>query len=184
MNTSNLSISSLLLTSLEVESLGTANLPAPTTIPPSPGQPDEDTLPPSPGQPNEDPLPPSPSTLTFTKGRNGGRQARYGGYIYMFFQRENVKNGNQYWCCKDNRKYDTKCNARLATNGNTLMSRTGTHCHPASAEECGAAEFLSKIGSVDPNDHHRINSRIPYPISCRYRITSPNHLSYPIPLPH
>eukprot|EP00116_Pleurobrachia_bachei_P019328 sb/3479590/ len=102
MNISNLSISSLLRTSLEVESLGTANLPPPTTIPPSPGQPDED------------PLPPSPSTLTFTKGRNGGRQARqaqYGGYIYNSSNGKNVKNGNQYWCCKDNRKYDPKCNA-------------------------------------------------------------------------
>jgi hypothetical protein len=110
MNTSNLSISSLLRTSLEVESLGTANLPPPTTIPPSPGQPDEDPLPPSPGQPDEDPLPPSPSTLTFTKGRNGGRQAQYGGYIYSS-NGKNVMSGNQYWCCKDTRKYDPKCNA-------------------------------------------------------------------------
>eukprot|EP00116_Pleurobrachia_bachei_P010760 sb/3471022/ len=54
-------------------------------------KPDENTRPPSPGQPDEDPLPPSPSTLTFTKGRNGGRQAQYGGYIYSS-NGKNVKN--------------------------------------------------------------------------------------------
>eukprot|EP00116_Pleurobrachia_bachei_P004041 sb/3464303/ len=125
---------------------------------------DESIVEPAPEEPApeepapEEPVPVDP-VLTFCKGRNGGKQALYNGFIYSF-NRKNDKNGNMYWCCKDNRKHMPCCNGRLITNEDTVISVKGTHCHLPSAEKAAAQQILSEIRNVDYKDHSKPASKV------------------------
>ena len=132
-----LDISNLLRTSIDIESLGAAEEP-------------EDAPLPSP-----DPVP----QLIFTVGRNRGEQATYDGYIYSS-NGKNSNNGNRYWCCKDNRKFTPKCNARLTTNGNTLVKVSGTHCHDRSAVDVEVQKFLTTIRKATGDETEKPASKI------------------------
>ena len=80
--------------------------------------------------------PPVPATvpapilpLRSLKGRKGGRQVSYNGFVYSH---DRIRpNGSHYWQCKDRRKYTPNCGGRLHTDGDTVLRET-PHSHPVS----------------------------------------------------
>jgi hypothetical protein len=84
------------------------------------------------------------SELSIIRGRKGGRQAVYNGYVYTFDRA--IKNGTIYWQCKDRKQYDPPCTGRLYTNGEESVIREKEHrSHLSSIPSANAAAFISKI---------------------------------------
>ena len=88
----------------------------------------------------------NPPELTFIRGRRGGQQACYVGFIYTFDR--DRKNGTYYWQCRERKEYTPNCTARLITVGNTdgaTVRQNPEHCHPPSYTEVLKSTVISNV---------------------------------------
>ena len=94
------------------------------------------------------PDPPSPPTfspplvLYFIRGRKGGQQACYDGYIYTIDRRKPA--GTFYWQSRDKKQYTPACTGRLYTLEKESVKRSSDHNHPPSDREVMKSTTMSK----------------------------------------
>ena len=82
-------------------------------------------------------------TLTFIKGRKGGDQACYGGYIYTYDRKKD--DGTIYWQCKTRASHSPRCKGRLYTNGKMSVKRHTPHSHEPSERAVLRSTTISNI---------------------------------------
>ena len=81
--------------------------------------------------------------LTFIKGRKGGTQACYDGYVYTYDRKKD--GGTIYWQCKSRANYTPRCKGRLYTRERTSVKRQTEHCHLPSEREVLRCTAISNI---------------------------------------
>ena len=81
--------------------------------------------------------------LTFIKGRKGGTQACYDGYVYTYDRKKD--DGTIYWQCKSRANYTPCCKGRLYTREKTSVKRQTEHCHLPSEREVLRCTAISNI---------------------------------------
>ena len=101
----------------------------------------------------EPPIPTDPSdssvtaanlpVLTFIKGRRGGTQACYGGFVYTYDRRKD--DGTIYWQCKSRAAHSPRCTGRLYTQERASVKRQTPHCHQPSEREVLRSTAISTI---------------------------------------
>ena len=75
----------------------------------------------------------NPPVLSFIKGRKGGTQACYGGFVYTYDRRKN--DGTIYWQCKSRAAHSPRCTGRLYTQEKASVKRQTPHSHQPSERE-------------------------------------------------
>ena len=84
-----------------------------------------------------------PKVLKFIRGRNGGTQSTYGGFVYTFDRKKD--SGVHYWQCKDHKQYTPFCTGRLYTKGRESVIREKDHNHEPSETGVIKSAAISKV---------------------------------------
>ena len=85
----------------------------------------------------------NPPVLSFIKGRKGGTQACYGGFVYTYDRRKN--DGTIYWQCKSRAAHSPRCTGRLYTQEKASVKRQTPHSHQPSEREVLRSTAISNI---------------------------------------
>ena len=85
-------------------------------------------------------------TVHLLKGRYGGTQLAYKGYLYTY-DRTVPSTETKYWQCIVRKEFNPKCTARLiSTSGNfPAIVREPNHVHPPSLDQVTKARLLSDL---------------------------------------